>query len=178
MIFDKLSTVIGIIKIMLYNIIYFKRLKINGILKIKSNFIMIIDKISKVSIGKKVQIRNNAVFKAVNGGKIYIGNGVFINDGCQINALKKIVIGNNVLIGHNFLALDHDHDYRKDMSSFIKKEIIIGDNVWIGANVTILKGVTIGDNVVIGANTTITRSIESGCIVYDKKSKCIEKIRK
>lgn len=178
MIFDKLSTVIGLIKILIYKLIFFKRLKLSGIIKIKSNFNFIIDKKSRILIGNKVRIRSHISLKAEQGGKIIIGDGVFINDNCTINALDTIKIGNNVLIGHNFLALDHDHDYKKDIRNFIKKEITIGNNVWIGANVTILKGVKIGNNSVIAANTIVNKDIEDNVIVYNEIKRITKKIPK
>jgi acetyltransferase-like isoleucine patch superfamily enzyme len=95
---------------------------------------------------------------------------------CSVNAFSKIVsldrisIGNNVVIASYVSILDHDHDvaYMKDPVLFRQKyktgPISIGNNVWIGDKVTILKGVTIGDNVVIAANSVVTKNIASNTV--------------
>jgi acetyltransferase-like isoleucine patch superfamily enzyme len=88
--------------------------------------------------------------------------------GTVIGAKEKIVIGNNVLCGANTLITDFDwHGIQPDKrrtTSGESKEVVIGDNVFIGYASVILKGVTIGDNSVIGANSVVTRSIPGNVI--------------
>lgn len=76
---------------------------------------------------------------------------------------------------------DYNHKFNKKEIPFREQGykddgIIIGNNVWIGSNSIILKGVNIGDNVVIGANTVVTEDIESNCIVYSKRENFIKNI--
>ena len=68
------------------------------------------------------------------------------------------------LIGHNFLAIDHDHDYKKDIKKLCSKPIIIGKNVWIGANAMVLPGVTIGDGAVVAAGAIVTKDVADNCV--------------
>lgn len=106
-------------------------------------------------------------------GKVTIKKGVFINRNCSINSHEMIEIGSNTIIGENVCIYDHNHKY-SDRETIIKKQgyttspVIIGDNCWIGSNVTILKGVTIGNNCVVGANTLISKSIPNNTIVYNE----------
>jgi len=107
----------------------------------------------------------------------YSGATVIIGDDCgfsgtTISARKEIIIGNHVLVGANTIIADHDfhpldHLRRRDPSDFgaIKTAPVrIEDDVFVGANVTILKGVTIGARSVIGAGSIVTRSVPEGTI--------------
>lgn len=175
MLFEFISMILGLFKLFLFKVIYPLRIYVSGIPKINSNFYISIRKKSKLVIGKGFRARNDISFRVYDNGKIEIGNNCFFNDGCSINCRDKIVIGNNVICGQNVLFFDHDHNYKNDMNEFIKKEIVIGNNVWLGANCTILKGVTIGENVVVGANTLIKEDIPSNSIVYQKKELIIKR---
>jgi acetyltransferase-like isoleucine patch superfamily enzyme len=87
------------------------------------------------------------------------------NPGIYINASGGIVLGNNVNIGQNTILTSTNHykyDHRKKSHT---KGIYIGDNVWIGANVSIVAGTTIGDNVTIGAGCFIKGNIPSDTTV-------------
>lgn len=68
---------------------------------------------------------------------------------------------------------DHDHDFRgleiMNGNKFKEAEIIIGNNVWIGANVTILKGTKIGDNAVIAAGSVLVGEVPENSVAYNKK---------
>lgn len=96
--------------------------------------------------------------------KIEIGYNVFINRNAYITARANITIGDNVLIGPGVIINSGMHRY-KDKNKLIRdqgheiKPIIIGNDVWIGANAVIMPGVFIGDGSVIGAGAIVTRSI-------------------
>ncbi len=169
MFFDKINTIIGIIKIHMLSLFYCNRIHIKNGLKIKHNYRIICDNKSKIFINNST-IRYNFNCKAEKGGIIEIGKNSFINDNCVINSLCKIKIGNNVSLGHNVLLIDHDHDYKNDFKKFVKEEIIIDDNVWIGANVIILKGVHIGANSIIAAGSIVTKDVECDTLFYNERN--------
>lgn len=168
MLFEYINLLIGMIKILLYKIIYFNRIHFKSVPKMNNTFHIAIKKESKLSIGTKFRSRYNVSFRIYNGGKVKIGDNCFFNDGCSINCQDEIEIGNNVICGQNVLIFDHDHDYKNDMTKFVKRKVKIGNNVWIGANVTILKGVTIGDNAVIAAGTIVKEDILDGVLTYQE----------
>jgi acetyltransferase-like isoleucine patch superfamily enzyme len=90
------------------------------------------------------------------------------NPGIYINAGGGLTLGNNVNIGQNSILTTTNHykyDHRKKSHT---KGITIGDNVWIGANVSIVAGTVIGDNVTIGAGCFIKGEIPSNCTVVQK----------
>jgi acetyltransferase-like isoleucine patch superfamily enzyme len=98
-----------------------------------------------------------------NGPSIIIEDEVFIGFGCEFNIREKISIGNDTLIASGCRFVDHDHGLltnqlmRKQIGT--EAEIIIGNDVWIGCNVVVLKGVTIGNGAVVAAGSVVTKSI-------------------
>jgi maltose O-acetyltransferase len=144
----------------------------------------------KISFGKNVQIgvinspkyySHYSYFEARNSAtEIIIGNNVFINNNCSIEALSKITIQDNVLIGVNCAILDNDgHDLAIDkrLTGISKsEEIVIQKNVFIGDNVTILKGVTIGENSIIGNGSIVTKTIPTNVIAVGNPAKIVKEI--
>ena len=93
------------------------------------------------------------------------------NIGIYINAYGGLKLGNNVNIGQNTVITTTNHDiYDHRKVSNKKMGIIIGNNVWIGANCSIVAGVKIGNNVTIGAGCVIRQNIPSNTIVIHKES--------
>jgi acetyltransferase-like isoleucine patch superfamily enzyme len=114
------------------------------------------------------------------GSKIVIGNNVGIS-GSTINAMQKITIGDNVMIGSGCLISDNDShslDYRyRDVASKVKaKPINICSNVFIGARSIILKGVTIGEGAVIGAGSVVTHDVPSYTIYAGNPARFVKKL--
>jgi acetyltransferase-like isoleucine patch superfamily enzyme len=87
------------------------------------------------------------------------------NPGLYINASGGLKIGNNVAIAANTTITTTNHDMYDHRKTSKIKGVVIGNNVWIGANCSIVAGVTIGDNVTIGSGCSIRSDIESNKIV-------------
>ncbi len=129
-----------------------------------------IDKTAQITIGNAVTFREFCSIFVGENASLSLDNGTFFNNYCSINCLEKIVIGQQTMLGEGVKLYDHNHEINKkplqvSKSNFKTAPIIIGDNCWIGSNVTILKGVIIGNNVIIGANCLIYQSIPDNCIV-------------
>lgn len=95
--------------------------------------------------------------------------------GTVIGAFKSIKLGNHVRCGANTLITDSDW-HLDDPRSGTPAEVVIEDNVWLGANSIVLKGVTIGANTVIGANSVVTKSIPANVIAAGNPCKVIKQI--
>ncbi|MCH6266405.1 sugar O-acetyltransferase [Neobacillus citreus] len=109
------------------------------------------------------------------GKNITVGKNVFINSGCRFQDQGGITIGDGVLIGHNVVlaTLNHDIDPKK-RSTLQPAPIVIGNNVWVGANATVVPGVTIGDGTIIAAGAVVTKDVPENVIVGGVPAKKIK----
>lgn len=95
--------------------------------------------------------------------------------GSSIWCFDKIIIGNNVRCGANTLIMDGDAHF-EDPRTSNPQPIILKDNVFLGANVVVKKGVTIGENTVIGMNSVVTHDIPANSIAVGIPCKVIKTI--
>jgi maltose O-acetyltransferase len=97
-----------------------------------------------------------------DGGTLEIGDRVFINYGCSIVASLLVRIGPRCSIGTHAILMDNDFHRPEPERRNERPEsrpIVLEENVWLGARVTVLRGVTIGRDSVIGAGSVVTRDI-------------------
>lgn len=132
-------------------------------------FYLIIYK-NKFSIGKRSTFRSSFKVIIAEMGTVVIGNDCFFNHYCSISSRKKIIIGNNTIMGENVKIIDHNHKFRDPNvplknQGFSEDEVVIGNNCWIGSNVVILKGARIGNHCVIGAGCVIDFAVPDNVIV-------------
>ncbi|MCO7124484.1 sugar O-acetyltransferase [Sporolactobacillus shoreicorticis] len=101
------------------------------------------------------------------GFNIEIGENFFCNNNCTLLDCNRITIGDNVLFAPNvgIYTAGHciDPELRLNKQEYTAP-VHIGDNVWIGANASVLPGVSIGTNVVIGAGSVVTHDIPDNCV--------------
>jgi acetyltransferase-like isoleucine patch superfamily enzyme len=111
------------------------------------------------------------------GKNITLGKRVFVNSGCKLQDQGGVTIGDGCLIGHNtvFATLNHDlaPSRRADMHP---APIVIGRNVWIGSNVTVLPGVTVGDNAVVAAASVVTKDVPANSIVVGSPARVVRTV--
>ena len=109
------------------------------------------------------------------GKNITIGKNVFINSGCRFQDQGGITIGDGALIGHNVVLATLNHDFSpKKRSTMHPAPIIIGKNVWIGANATVVPGVKIGDGAIIAAGAVVTKDVPKNAIAAGVPAKVIK----
>lgn len=101
-------------------------------------------------------IGRGAVVSAGPGAKITLGEGSYLNDGSQIYASEEIKVGKDCAISWNVTLIDNDG--HSAGNNPVSAPINIGNRVWIGCNVTILKGVTIGDGSIVAAGAVVISS--------------------
>lgn len=159
-----------------YFLIYFKRLKfnmLNSMLPLNFNLAN-----GTSHIGARMRVRSGVVFNVLSG-HLNIGYGVFFNNYSSINCHQEIRIGNNVLFGEAVKVYDHDHifsaEHGVDKHQFKTSKVEIGNNVWLGSNAIILKGVTIGDNAVIAAGSVVSKNVPASHIFINGTIKEISK---
>ena len=100
------------------------------------------------------------------GKNITVGKNVFINACCHFQDQGGITLGDNCLVGHNVVFATLNHGFApEERQSMLPAPIVVGRNVWIGSNSTILQGVTIGDNSIIAAGSVVTKDVPANAIV-------------
>ncbi|MEA2672092.1 MAG: hypothetical protein QOG45_2312, partial [Chloroflexota bacterium] len=100
------------------------------------------------------------------GGRIEIADDVYLNFGCSISARRLVRIGDRCLIGPYSMIMDSDdHDPEDHASGGRCEPVVIEEDVWLGARVTILKGVTIGAGSTVAAGSVVTRDVPSRVLV-------------
>lgn len=113
--------------------------------------------------------------------RISIGENTYVNRQTFFDASIEIKVGKNVLIGPFCYITDHDHGTASDSpyasQPLEESAVFIGDNVWIGAGVTVLKGVHIGDNAVLAAGSVVTSDVPPGVIVGGIPAKVIKPVK-
>ena len=119
---------------------------------------------SGVTLGRRVCLEADVWLKlSSSAAELTIGEHTFLARGCTVNVLQKVSIGSHCQFGPNCSVIDHNHgmapDSRIDEQACNSQPVSIGSDVWCGAGVVILPGVTIGDGAVIGANAVVTRDI-------------------
>ena len=106
---------------------------------------------------------------------IRIGDNFYANAGCHF--LGRIDIGRDVNIGPQTIIWGRDHGMAKNRpmceQEHVKEPIAIGDDVWIGAHCTILKGVAIGRGAVVGAGSVVTRDIPEYAVVVGNPARVL-----
>lgn len=164
-----ISKIFHLLNFWLIRIIYFKFLVTSGYINFLSLGELCFRRNGRLTVGAR-----NTFYKGYDlqiiGGQLSIGSNNFFNKHVKIVCLNSITIGNKCIIADLVHIYDHDHSY-KDITKPMKEQeyvtmpIIIGNNVWIGAKATILKGVTIGDGAIIAAGAVVVTNVPANTIV-------------
>ncbi len=170
----------------------FKRNKISVFAKIKNTKLLggnKIDKNTKIFakvkdgciIGRGTDIgENNEIIASYPENKIIIGDNCCIGHDNIIVGGGNITIGNGALLASYIKILASNHNY-SDISQPVKfqgntsKDIIIGDNGWIGDNVIILAGVKIGNHCIIGGGSVVTKDIPSYSVAVGNPARIVKR---
>lgn len=121
----------------------------------------------QVRLGARCRLEHGVYFHFdgpySRGPSILVGNRTFLGTGCEFNVQHRVSLGENCLIAAGVRFVDHDHllegtgPLRHGQGRY--GAIEIADNVWIGANAVILRGVEIGQGAVVAAGAVVTKTI-------------------
>ena len=145
-----------------------------------------------IRVGAHSIIRGELLLFA-HGGDISIGDWCYIGEGARVWSSGSIHIGDRVLISHNvniFDSLTHPLNARQRHAQFKaiiqaghprsidlgERPVIVSDDVWIGANACVLRGVTIGEGAIVGAGAAVTHDIPSFTIVAGNPARVIREL--
>jgi acetyltransferase-like isoleucine patch superfamily enzyme len=189
--YHKLIVLIGILKL------FFYRFKYSGSVSIGVEVILdfqskILNVKGKINIGDHVYLRSNkhgyhagmpfhtTLFTDAKDALISIGEGCRLN-GAYIHAKKSISIGKNCVVASGVNILDSNGHELCSINRAIGRDepvsISIGENVWLGLNVVILKGTIIGNNCVVGANSVVKGDFPDNSLVMGNPAKIVKSLK-
>lgn len=158
--------------------------------------------LSKILVGKDASgeialgdyvICAGELYSFFDQGVITIGDCSYVGQGTRIWALSRVEIGSRVLISHNCFICDnltHPLDARTRHQQYMAKHgfpfpdkidleerpITIGDDVWVAAGVTILRGVSVGQGAIIAAGSVVTKDVPAGVIVAGNPARVVREL--
>ena len=183
-------TNLRIFRIIYFLFNYFKwkilGLNTNGFIHIMKNVELVNPR--NMFMDKEVILFSNIIIKVIqkestkNKQVFTVGSNTSIGEFSSIVAFKNISIGKNVMIAPQCLITDGTHKFEKRdvlirKQGNIYQDVIIEDDVWIGAGVKILPGVIIGEGAVIAANSVVTKDVPSYTLYGGIPAKKIKDIR-
>ena len=134
--------------------------------------------VGSIVIGKNVVIKNN-VSLLTYSGKIIIGDNTSINPYTIIYGHGDVKIGKNVMIAAQSIIVSSNHNFDNtsipmNQQGVSSKGIHISDDVWLGANVKVLDGITIGKGAIIAAGSVVNKNVPDYAIVAGVPAKIIK----
>jgi acetyltransferase-like isoleucine patch superfamily enzyme len=129
---------------------------------------------SSLILQNNSMIGSGSTINLEEGATLSIGENTYFSSHTILAASSNITIGKRGMFSWNVNIFDDDgHNYDQQSSC---SPITIGDNVWCGCNVTILKGVTIGDNSIIASGAVVTKSFPNNSVIGGVPAKLIREI--
>ena len=121
-------------------------------------------RLAGLRIGAKVTGLKKCGFQS---NQVSIGDGSFVNAGCQFEGFGPVDIGRDVFLGPQVMILTSTHEIDENGQAArmpVCKPVRVGDRCWLGARVTVLPGVTIGEGTIIGAGAVVTKDCKPGAV--------------
>lgn len=158
-----------------------KRIKNSGFVVLQKNVQMIVEEGGKLMFGKNVTIKENSIIYVKKNAKVMFGQNSSTGHHTEISSNNYIEIGDDVIMGAYAYITDSNHGY-KDKDLPIRKQdmeigsVEIGNNVWLGRGVMILKDSVVGNNSVVAAGSVVTKKFEENKILGGIPAKVIKEI--
>ena len=145
------------------------------ILRLIRNFISNICRTKWILLGARIGRMTNIDPSVYIGfpGNFKMGANGALNKGVFISSMTSVEIGDNTHVGPYSAIFDSDHKMPIKEGGNVQLPISVGNGVWIGSHVVILKGVEIGDNCTIGAGSIVNKSIPANSIAVGVPAKVI-----
>jgi carbonic anhydrase/acetyltransferase-like protein (isoleucine patch superfamily) len=134
-----------------------------------------------ITLGAGVALDRGVTLLATQDtARLVIGARCYVNRHTMLDAAELLEIGEDTMIGPGCYLTDHDHAFgpgvAPNQSPLVTAPTKVGARCWLGAHVTVLKGVTIGDGTVVGAGSVVTRSLPAGVVVAGVPARVLKTI--
>jgi acetyltransferase-like isoleucine patch superfamily enzyme len=145
------------------------RLQTDGICFVCPGVKFEIGREAKVELGRWSWIGHGSKIRA-HEGQVSIGAKSVLGQECTISAYQNISIGRECIIADRVMMIDFDHgvvEVERPIreQGIYKRDVVIGNNVWIGYGACLLRGVIVGDNAVIGTSSVVTCDVPDNAVV-------------
>lgn len=138
------------------------------------------DRLARALLGSAgADLSLQSPFHCDDGANIHVGDGFLTNFSVTILDIAEVRTGDRVMIGPNCLISTVGHPLSRSGRAAMMAQatpVTIGDDVWLGGNVTVLPGVTIGDGVVVAAGAVVTRDVPAHCVVAGVPAKVVREL--
>ncbi len=146
-----------------------RRLDLDGLCFIGPRVTLQIGRQGRVRLGRWSWIGHGTKIRC-HEGLVSIGAKTVLGQECTISAYQHVSIGRECVIADRVMLIDFDHgvvevDRPIRLQGIYKRDVNVGNNVWIGYGVCILRGATVGDNSVIGTNSVVTKDVPANAVV-------------
>ncbi|NLT07258.1 MAG: acyltransferase [Solirubrobacterales bacterium] len=148
---------------------YGRRLRSDGIAFVASDVTIEIGRAGRVELGRWSWLGHGTKVRC-HEGVVSIGAKTVLGQECTISAYQHVSIGRECVIADRVMLIDFDHGMVEverpiRLQGIYKRDVRVGNNVWIGYGACILRGVTVGDNAVIGTNAVVTTDVPDNAVV-------------
>ena len=146
-----------------------RRLRSDGISFIGPGVVLQIGKRGRIQLGRWSWIGHDTKIRC-HEGIVSIGAKTVLGQECTISAYQHVSIGRECVIADRVMLIDFDHGVVEverpiRLQGIYKRDVSVGNNVWIGYGACVLRGVTVGDNAIIGTNSVVTKDVPANAIV-------------
>ncbi len=153
----------------LLKIRYGRRLQTDGICFICPKVKLEIGPHATLKIGRWAWIGHACKIR-VHEGEVSIGAKTVIGQECTISAFQHVSIGRECIIADRVMLIDFDHGVTEverpiRLQGIYKRDVRIGNNVWMGYGACVLRGVSVGDNAIIGTSAVVTKEVPANAVV-------------
>ncbi len=148
---------------------YGRRLRSDGIAFVASDVVLQIGARGRIELGRWSWLGHGTKIRC-HEGTVSIGAKTVMGQECTISAYQHVSIGRECVIADRVMLIDFDHGMVEverpiRLQGIYKRDVRVGNNVWIGYGACILRGVTVGDNAVIGTNAVVTEDVPANAVV-------------
>jgi acetyltransferase-like isoleucine patch superfamily enzyme len=148
---------------------YGRRLALDGPAFVAPDVVLQIGREGRIEVGRWSWLGHGTKIRC-HEGVVSIGAKTVMGQECTISAYQHVSIGRECVIADRVMLIDFDHgavevDRPVRLQGIYKRDVRIGNNVWIGYGACILRGVTVGDNAIIGTSAVVTRDVPANAVV-------------
>jgi acetyltransferase-like isoleucine patch superfamily enzyme len=148
---------------------YRERLALDGLAFVGPGCALEVGDRGRLELGRWSWVGHGCKLRA-HEGTISIGAKTVMGQECTISCFQHVSIGRECVIADRVMMIDFDHGVVEverpiRLQGIYKRDVRVGNNVWIGYGACILRGVTVGDNAIIGTNAVVTRDVPDNAVV-------------